>query len=211
MTAFFSFAKAPIKEFTGKPKWQYFLIAGILQFGLFSLGELNGLFLEFLGNFGYENKPIQIPSLDGFGLPAVLITVAVLPAVFEEFLFRGVILRGVKTFGAVGAVLLCGGLFSLFHQNPAQTLYQFCCGAAYALLALRAGSVLPTVAAHFCNNAVIVLSAICLVGALVYLIFIDKQKTSKGDKSQKIGFLLCALAGILICVISWIVNLIGGV
>ena len=223
---FFTVGKNPVLKTVGKPSGKYFLLALILQFGLFSLGELNGWFLKFLENFGYENKPLQLPSLDGAGLFWTIFTVALLPAVFEEMLFRGVIMDGVKPFGRVGAVLLCGALFSLFHQNPQQTIYQFCCGVAYALLALRSKSVLPTMLAHFANNAAIILltkfaatiptqvfilSGGCLLGTLVYLIFFDKTQAEKATKSQRISFLLCASLGILICLISWILNLFSGV
>ncbi|MFQ7079353.1 MAG: hypothetical protein ACLRSW_16265 [Christensenellaceae bacterium] len=50
---------------------KYFLIAVLLQVGLFARG-LNGLFLNFLGRFGYKDDPILLPSLNGFGLVGVL-------------------------------------------------------------------------------------------------------------------------------------------
>jgi membrane protease YdiL (CAAX protease family) len=203
-----------IKRQVCAPK--YFIVAVLLQIGLFSLSELNSLFLTFLERFGYQDKGIQLPSMQGWGLVGVLLAMAVMPAVFEELFFRGVLLKGLRSFGTVGAVLLCGGLFSLFHQNPAQTIYQFCCGVAYALVALRSGSVLPTMLAHFLNNAVIILltkfsvtlspiiivfSGVCLLGTICYLIFFDKKEIVKGEKVRGLSFLLCASVGILICVI----------
>ena len=228
---FLYLSRLPIKELTGKPSLKYFVLALLLQFGLFSLSELNVLFIEFLESLGYENTPLQLPSLDGFGLFGVLLTVAVLPAVFEELVFRGIVLRGVKPFGSALSVLLCGALFSLFHQNPAQTVYQFFCGCAFALLALRAGSVFPAMLAHFLNNAVIILfakfgalvlptpvsvalfvaSCIGLVGALTYLIFFDKNGKTEKEKPRGLQFLLFASIGVVICVVSWIANLFGGV
>ena len=175
-----------------KCHWKYVLIALVLQFGLFGLSQVNGWFIEWLGNFGYENEGPFIPSVDGFGFVGVLMVVAILPAVFEETMFRGILLNGVRSFGQVGAILVCGGLFSIYHQNPEQTFYQFFCGAAYALLALKAGSILPTVIAHFANNAVILImykwsivvvdptlsivllsaAGLCLIGSLLYLILL---------------------------------------
>ena len=49
-----------------------YLIAFLLQIGLLSLSELNGLFLQFLGKFGYEHTPIVLPSVEGFGFVGVL-------------------------------------------------------------------------------------------------------------------------------------------
>lgn len=209
---------------------KYFLVAVALQIGLLCLSELNALFLDFLGNFGYEDGGINLPSMDGFGFIGVLFVVAVLPAVFEEIAFRGVLLKGMRSFGVLGNVLLCGGLFSLYHQNPAQTLYQFCCGAAFALVAIRSGSILPTVLSHFINNAAILIltkyniadfstpvfisvmsvSALCLIASLGYLIFIDKTKPEREDKSERKGFLIYALVGIALCALSWLLTLAGG-
>ncbi len=234
---FLYYLKQPIGQTlkNQKCKPRYFLLAFLLQLGLFSLSELNALFLEFLGNFGYVDVGISLPSMDGFGFIGVLFVVAVLPAVFEEIMFRGVLLNGLKSFGKTGAVLLCGALFALYHQNPAQTLYQFCCGVAFALIALRAGSVLPTVFSHFLNNALILtlakfgvesfpvpvaivlltVSVICLILSLVWLFFWDKNKEEKLEmqavnKTERKRFFLCASVGIAICALTWIAVLFSG-
>lgn len=217
--------KTAFKE--NRCKAKYYLLALALQFGLFSLGTLNTYFLEFLGKFGYQDTPIQLPSMDGFGLVGVLLVVAVLPAIFEELLFRGLVLRGLKSFGTAGTVLLCGGLFAIYHQNPAQTIYQFCCGAAFALMAIRAESVFPTVVSHFVNNALIVILtkynisilpswllivfALCLIGVLAYLIFFEKnnEKTTQ-NKQEKKSFFLFAAVGIVICLVNWLAVILTG-
>ena len=208
---FFRMTKTPVGTVAGKCRAKYFLLAILLQVGLFSL--------DFLGRFGYENSEITLPSLDGAGVIGVLLVVGLLPAVFEETIFRGIVLRGLKSFGAVGAVLICGALFSLYHENPAQTIYQFLCGAAFALVALRSGSILPTVLSHFLNNAVavplMIVSALCLVGSLVWLIFFDGPKRSEnpepsGRTSDKKGFFLYAALGILVCAVMWLSVLATG-
>ena len=220
--------KQPLKGIVNANRchWKYYILALLLQFGLFSLGTINSYFLKFLERFGYQDIPIMLPNMDGFGLLGVLLVVAVLPAIFEEIIFRGVLLRGLKCFGTAGAVLLCGALFSLYHQNPAQTIYQFCCGVAFALMAIRAKSVYPTVISHFVNNAVIILltkfgvvnfpiwlivvCAVCLCAVLAYLIFVDKRNEKSGEKKDKKDFFVCASVGIFICVLSWITVILTG-
>ncbi|MBR2441576.1 MAG: CPBP family intramembrane metalloprotease [Clostridia bacterium] len=210
---------------------KYFLIAFLLQVGLLSLSQLNDLFLQFLARFGYENTPIVLPSMDGFGVVGVLFAVALLPALFEELIFRGLLLKGMRSFGTAGAVLISGALFALYHQNPAQTLYQFCCGAAFALVAVRSGSILPTVFSHFLNNAVIILftkfgvgefspivsaivlsvSIACLVGTLVWLVWFEKKGFKKEDnKTARKQFWLAAAVGIGICALTWLSVLFSG-
>ncbi len=224
--------KTAISSQKCKPK--YFLLAILLQAGLLSLSELNGWFLSLLGNFGYEDSGIVLPSMEGFGFVGVLLVVAVLPAVFEELMFRGVVLGGLKSFGELGGSLLCGALFALYHQNPAQTLYQFCCGFAFALVALRAGSILPTVLSHFINNALILcltksgmdafptpvaivvlgVSVLCLTGALVWIFLFDKKTETRQDaeekKTERKLFFICAAVGIAVCALTWLFMLVTG-
>ena len=220
-----------------KCHWKYYLIAIVLAAGLFSMAYLNTLFADFLVWLGFTMPPTNVPSLDGFGLVGVIFVVAVLPAVFEEILFRGVVLDGAYAYGTAGAALLCGGLFSIFHQSPLQTIYPFVCGTAFALLAIRAGSVFPTILAHFINNLVIILlekfgvqeippsifipvmavSGACLLGALAYLIFVDKNRLpeEEGDtleqkKTKRGVFVLATAIGILICFAGWASTLYDG-
>jgi len=72
----------------------------------------------------------------------------------EELIFRGAILSGFRTrFGTVGAIVLSGAVFSIFHCSPDQTLFQFAFGCVLALLTVRSGSVVPAMVCHACNNA----------------------------------------------------------
>jgi len=219
--------KTPFKRVYRGCKWYYFLLAVIMQFGLLSLSEANSIFVNFLRGLGLKvSSSVSLPSLEGFGVVGVIFSVALLPAISEETLFRGVISGSLKKFGTLFAVLICGALFSLFHQNPAQTIYQFVCGCAFALIAIKSGSILPTVLSHFLNNALIIilmrlgyenisfntpmyiLSVSALVVSFALLIFIkgkkDKEDMAEGDKKE---FFLAALPGIAVCAVMWIAGL----
>lgn len=213
---------------------KYYLIAVLLQIGLLSLSELNAIFLSFLENFGYTDAGISLPSTDGAGFIGVFFVIAVLPALLEELIFRGAILDGLKTaFGTLGSVLICGALFALYHQNPAQTAYQFCCGTAFALVAVRSGSILPTVLSHFLNNlfvlfmykfgvtqfsptvftVIVCVSVCCLLVSLGWLIFFDKKPDCKQEKEKGNAkrFFLFSAVGIFVCALTWISVLLSGV
>ncbi len=233
---YFSYTKTPVKKFLKErvchPK--YYLVALLLQVGLLSLGELNGLFLRFLEKFGYAGDDIQLPNLSGFGFVGALLAIAVLPSIMEELFFRGVFLRETKGFSTWGRVLLCGGLFALYHQNPAQTVYQFICGSCFALIAIRANSFFPTVVSHFINNGLILtlqkcgvesypkgayiamlcVSGVCLVSALIYLTLFDKkrgeEKETETEKGSYVQFFAGAAIGIATFAIFWVTTLITG-
>lgn len=228
------YTQTPIRQAVRKQKchYKYLLLGVALQFGLLSLSELNGLFVTFLERFGYKASNVVLPSTDGFGFIGVFFVVAITAPIAEELLFRGVILDGLQSgFSTLASAVICGAVFSLYHQNPVQTAYQFCCGVAYGVLAVRAGGVLPTTLAHFLNNAFIlvlnqcgvsafpkavfiplmIVSGLCLIATLVYLLFFDKKQEQNGDKTErkteKKRFFAFASVGLAICAITWIAGL----
>ena len=97
-------------------------------------------------------------------------------------------------------------------------------------MAVKSGSILPTVLSHFLNNALIVIlykigletvatpvfvvfmvvSALCLIGSLAYLIFFDKQENTERTKEKKNRFFLYAAVGIAVCALTWLGVLLMG-
>ncbi|MGN1235387.1 MAG: type II CAAX prenyl endopeptidase Rce1 family protein [Christensenellaceae bacterium] len=223
--------KTPVKELGVRPcAAKYFFYALLVQLGLmFALSWVNNLFVELLGElFGYEPTDTVLPSLEGFGFVGVTLIVAVLPAICEELLFRGFLVRALEKTGTLACVLLSGLLFSLFHQNPPQTIYQFICGCVYALVAIRSGSVLPTMAMHFFNNFFVILvyrfsegmsmwltaglvisSAGMLIAGLLGLIVHEKRGFRREGKAGT--FFLFSAVGILVCAVMWIAELCLGI
>ncbi len=229
---FFRRTKTPACEVYAPCKWYYVAFGVALAFGLFSLSELNGLFIGLLEKIGYRQPASMLPDLGGWYLLPALLIIAALPAIFEETLFRGIQVSVMRKsgWGTAAVVFISGALFSLFHGNPAQTVYQFLCGAAYALLAVRSGSVIPTMTAHFLNNGVILVlgsfgmedfpaavkpylysvAGVVLLATLVYLIFFDKSNRQQGKISGGKQFFLAAAVGIAVCLVEWITVLIAG-
>lgn len=227
IAAFFLLVDVSPRETYRGTKPAYFALAVLLQFGLFSLSWANGMFIGFLEEtVGYTASSTVLPSTEGWRIVTVILAVAVLPAIFEETIFRGLMLGPLKRLSTPAAVLLSGLLFALYHQSPAQTVYQFCCGCAFALIAIRANSVLPTMLSHFLNNAFIIilyacgiedfsgtggavfyaLSGCALAFSLAWLIFADRKTNTKKTESAK-PFFLYASVGIAVCGISWVLAL----
>lgn len=222
--------KVPFRSVYRGCRWYYFFIAVALQFGLFSLSKLNGYFLQFLSHLSYEQPAMSLPSLDGWRLLPAIAVIALLPAIFEETVFRGVLTRNMAEsgWGTACTVVIGGAMFSLFHGNPAQTVYQFACGMCFTLVAVRSGSVLPTMISHFANNAVIlaltaagfeempfgtalyIVSGVCLAATLAFLIFFDKNNRRRGGVKCGKKFFLAAGAGLLVCAVQWIAVLVSG-
>ena len=87
-----------------------------------------------------------------------LITLAVLPALCEELLMRGVVARGLRpALGLVGAIVVSALLFGVFHLSFARLVPTALLGAALAYATLMTGSIVPSCVAHLINNAVVLL------------------------------------------------------
>ena len=102
--------------------------------------------------------PVSSVPLANFGqfLLSVLFF-AVVPAVVEELLFRGLIFNGLKnSFNAKVAVILTSIIFTLIHFSIFQTVYQLILGVVLSLILLFTNSLLLTMLMHFLNNFLIV-------------------------------------------------------
>ncbi|MBQ8058105.1 MAG: CPBP family intramembrane metalloprotease [Ruminococcus sp.] len=80
------------------------------------------------------------------------VTVAVLPALVEEFAFRGVILGLLRKYSDGLAVLVSGLMFGLMHGNFAQIPFALVVGLMLGFIAVKTNSLLPGIIIHFLNN-----------------------------------------------------------
>ena len=101
------------------------------------------------------------------GYVLVFIEIAVLPAIFEELLFRKVMLSGAKKYGTVFGILFTSVMFGLIHMNVPQAVNAILIGILFAYLAIKTGSIVPSMILHFINNGVQVLFMINEKNALI--------------------------------------------
>ena len=80
------------------------------------------------------------------------LVICLVPAVCEEFLFRGAILSNLLPFGRTQAIFISALLFGLMHQNVAQFFYAFCAGIILGLVYERTGSIWNCMFLHLVNN-----------------------------------------------------------
>jgi sodium transport system permease protein len=119
-------------------------------------------------------RRVVAPSDGSRGLVTSLALIALTPAVCEEALFRGAILRGFSAkLPRLTSAVLTGALFGLYHVDVWRLLPTGLLGVALSLIALEQDSIVPAMVTHFVNNA-------CLV-ALVYA---GKAETA-GDMSRR--------------------------
>ena len=87
-----------------------------------------------------------------------LISVSVFAPLFEEWLCRGIVLRGLlqKTH-PVSAILVSAAFFAVLHMNPWQALPAFLLGILFGYVYYRTGSLRLTMLMHCVNNTMAVL------------------------------------------------------
>lgn len=81
-----------------------------------------------------------------------IISICVMPAVFEELVFRGIIFSGLKNVSLKKACIMGGLLFAAAHFDPQQVLYTFLIGSLFCYMAYRTRSIFPGIVSHFTIN-----------------------------------------------------------
>lgn len=82
---------------------------------------------------------------------------AIVPALCEEYLFRGAILTDLLPFGKSTAIFASAFLFGMMHQNPLQMLYTFLMGVVIGCIYVKTKSIWACVLLHAMNNFVTVI------------------------------------------------------
>ena len=99
----------------------------------------------------------QVFYLDSIVISIILIVL--IPAVFEEVLFRGFILFGLnKIYSQRKSILISSLLFGLVHLNPWQFITAFLLGMIFSWIALKTKSIILPIAGHFLNNLMALLA-----------------------------------------------------
>lgn len=130
---------------------------GVMLFIAMFLGlsTLNVHFINFLKSMGVS-APETVININGFFEYILLVfTLAVIPAVVEEILFRGLILNHTVGKNKWATYFAVGFLFAVFHGSISQLLYQFVYGVLLCAITDKAKSVFPAILAHFLNNFVV--------------------------------------------------------
>lgn len=93
-------------------------------------------------------------GLEDGGVIGLLAVVMVAPVV-EEFIFRGLALNRLsRAMPGWLAVVLSAAAFGACHGHPVWFGYAFVLGAVFGFVALRTGSILPTILGHLVFNAI---------------------------------------------------------
>lgn len=121
------------------------MIANYVSNALIAVFDMFGIDALFEMDYGCEN------ALD---IVLAYVTVALLPALVEEFAFRGAILGVLRKHSDSLAVLVSGIAFGLMHGNFVQIPFATVVGLILGFIAVKTNSLLPGIIIHFLNNGI---------------------------------------------------------
>ena len=204
--------------------WQ-FLLAVLMESGICGLGSVIGLCVSapILLPFGKSiNDANALADIMTNSTPFMrILVVGILAPIFEELIFRKLLIDHVVKYGEWIAVFLSGLMFGMFHGNFQQFFFATGIGLLYAYIYVRTGKVWYTILLHMTVNLT---TSVITVGILQ---MVDLNKMMQmSEEMQKypetfdmmkyqdilpgvtlymvwIGFLsLCCVAGLIILIIN---------
>ncbi|MDO5425372.1 MAG: type II CAAX endopeptidase family protein [Eubacteriales bacterium] len=149
---FLVWSRQPLKEwFPVRPMKVSTILMTVLFTGLIMplVTFLNAFSMLFSENY----VAAESQTLQNAGIWMNLFVIAVVPAVCEEVIFRGVFYHGYRENGILKGALVCGLTFGLLHRNVNQFFYASVLGIVFCLLVEATGSIFSSMIAHFLINA----------------------------------------------------------
>ncbi len=147
-----SASKAPSEKSKFNILWSIFLVLLLVEVG----ATISGAVLDWFYSIGFDfyiRFELKVPT-GVFGVIAHTISVAVMPAVFEELLFRGCVQGALRRYGAAFAIFASAVVFALMHCTVQQFLYAFCAGLGLGWLTYSTGRLWPAILCYFINNGI---------------------------------------------------------
>lgn len=104
-----------------------------------------------VGRMTGSSQSVELPQ-GAAALLAAFAALCLVPAVLEEWLFRGVMQGLLRPYGAAVAIVGQAVLFALLHGSLSGIVFALPAGLFFGLLAEQSGSLVPGAALHFVNN-----------------------------------------------------------
>ncbi len=142
-----------------RSSWYLFPLVMVLTFSASFVCDVFSLVLPQMP----ESIQKALESVTGGNFWFNLLSVAVLAPVLEEWLCRGLVLRGLLTNGTkpVLAIIVSALFFAIIHGNLWQAVPAFALGSLFGYVYYKTGSLKLTVLMHFTNNFISLVVSRC--------------------------------------------------
>ena len=208
-----------------KPKVKkIFLYIFLACLAFFMLGPIVNCVDSLLTHWGFKLNTLTYP-LTTPNYFISLLSICILPAIFEELLFRGTIFKGLKRNGKIFSIMISALMFSLGHMAISQTVYPLIMGMFFAVIMYYENNILYTIIAHMvCNFLSLTFSffnislmfnhwtyillavvlAVIFIGVLLFFVIKENKTNEKQPlaNKEKIIITLCIVAMFVLWVVS---------
>ena len=135
----------------GQNRWWVMIVA--VMFSTISLAFICEPLMKVLPQTPEWFEQIMNSILKNSPLWVTLISVSIFAPLFEEWLCRGIVLRGLLTkMNPAWAIIISAAFFAVLHMNPWQALPAFILGLLFGYVYYKTGSLKLTMLMHFTNN-----------------------------------------------------------
>ena len=202
-----------------------FLALVSISYACMILGNLIGIGINTLFSPGSIELVSNLATSIGSPLEMLLAFVVLAP-VFEELVFRNILVDRVLPYGEWPAILFSGLTFGLFHGNLTQFFYAFLLGMVLSYVYIRTGKILYTIGIHACLNCMggllpvlfppitYILLLVALVGLVLFFVLKDRIHVQRNVMpgagaamfSNAGMILLLLLSGFLMALVAIVMN-----
>ena len=178
-----------------------FLLYFCISFTLMIIGNMIGLAVTALIGTAIQSdiaNPIQ-NLINSSDIMLNLIIISIIGPIFEELIFRKLLVDRTIKYGAKISIILSATLFGLMHGNLNQFFYAFLLGGFFAYVYMKTGKIIYPILLHISLN---------LMGSVLSLFVIESADalTQGAYTSFDIGFILIY---VLILILVMIFGLYG--
>ncbi len=205
--------------------FECFLALVCVSYACMIVGNLVGIGINMLISPNSVNLIGNLASATGTSVEMVVAFVVLAP-VFEELVFRKVLVDRVLPFGEWPAILFSGLTFGIFHGNLTQFFYAAMLGMVLAYVYIRWGNILYNIGIHACLNflggvlpllvpaASYFMLLIAIAGIVLFFVFKKSIRVEKnavpgvgGAMFGNVGMILflilgCLLMGLVVLVMN---------
>ena len=157
-----------------------------------------------------------------------IFSLAILPAVCEELLFRNTIFKGLKKYGNTFEIIISTIMFAIFHMSVNQLIYPILMGLFFSCVMAKENNILYTIICHAVNNFLsltlsffnislmfkhwtfILLAILLFVIYLATMIFFIKKLHNKSETKPSKDEIKILIITMSVMIVLWIIILLAG-
>ena len=199
-----------------KLKFKQLFLLIMMMYGLTQVGSMMGIpvdtILSLPSSLASDSedvfKELQNNIIFSSNTFIRIITVGILPPVFEELLFRKFMIDRTMRHGEFISCAMSGLMFGLWHGNFQQFFFAFFVGVLFAFVYIRTGNIIYTMILHASMNLVTSTVTVELLNELLKRIGVDLESGSF-NTNMDYETLAESVFPILMLILLWLMILLG--